>query len=374
MKKYADVAIHRAATRSKLPARHDPYWRSLGGGSLGYRKTDSGVETWIARWRSDEKKYHFNKLGNLATMDFAQAKKAAEAWFKTCEYGTVRAGTVREACEAYVQNIGQEKGERARKYAEWPLSATVYEHKIGGKPLDKITPADVEAWRNDLVDGTRQKNSANRIFRTFKAALNYAYRQGMVGTDRAWKVVQQFRVPDGQRDIYLTAKQRKELIAHCTPELADLLTGLYLTGARPTELTTATVNDLDLRSRTLTLTTQKGGKGARSRDVHLLPAAVEFFKELKKRNRDYLFVQEDGQPWPKHQYTRALNEALSKTDLPTGIVAYTLRHTAISDWLQAGVDIATVAKLAGTSVAMIDKNYHKFIRSNVDDKLANIAF
>lgn len=49
-----------------------------------------------------------------------------------------------------------------------------------------------------------------------------------------------------------------------------------------------------------------------------------------------------------------------------------MRHSAISEWLQAGVDIATVAKLAGTSVGMIDRNDHKFVKTSVQDKLAAI--
>ena len=61
-----------------------------------------------------------------------------------------------------------------------------------------------------------------------------------------------------------------------------------------------------------------------------------------------------------------------KTNLPAPIVGYTRRHAAISEWLHAGIDIATVAKLAGTSVGMIDRYYHKFIRTAVEDKLAAV--
>lgn len=39
------------------------------------------------------------------------------------------------------------------------------------------------------------------------------------------------------------------------------------------------------------------------------------------------------------------------------VVAYTYRHTYITDALQRGVDIATVAELVGTSVTMIQRHY-----------------
>ena len=44
-------------------------------------------------------------------------------------------------------------------------------------------------------------------------------------------------------------------------------------------------------------------------------------------------------------------------DIPDSIVAYSYRHTYITDALQRGVAIATVAELVGTSVAMIQKHY-----------------
>ena len=39
---------------------------------------------------------------------------------------------------------------------------------------------------------------------------------------------------------------------------------------------------------------------------------------------------------------------------------YSFRHLWISEMLMAGVDIATVAKMAGTSIAMIEKVYGHF--------------
>ena len=49
---------------------------------------------------------------------------------------------------------------------------------------------------------------------------------------------------------------------------------------------------------------------------------------------------------------------------------YTLRHVAISEMIAAGMDSFLVAKLAGTSTAMIDKHYghlrHDQTRARLD--------
>ncbi|WP_158231013.1 tyrosine-type recombinase/integrase [Rhodopirellula bahusiensis] len=43
--------------------------------------------------------------------------------------------------------------------------------------------------------------------------------------------------------------------------------------------------------------------------------------------------------------------------IPPGLIAYTYRHTFITESLQRGVDVATVAVLAGTSIQMIERHY-----------------
>jgi hypothetical protein len=54
-------------------------------------------------------------------------------------------------------------------------------------------------------------------------------------------------------------------------------------------------------------------------------------------------------------------------------VAYSMRHYAITDMLRAGVDVGSVAKIAGTSIAMINSHYAKFVVADVRDKLAAIT-
>jgi integrase len=180
--------------------------------------------------------------------------------------------------------------------------------------LDKLRASDVEKWRDSLVTVKHGKAAANRILRTFKAAMNYAYKRRMASSDHVWRVAQQFPSAEGQRNTYLALEQCRELLAQGPGPLADFLTGLLYTAARPNELAAATVADFDQATQTL-------------RQVTANP----------------------------------------------NIVACTMRHTAISDWLTAGLDVGTVAKMAGTSILMIDKNYHKFIRTAVADKLAGIA-
>jgi integrase len=45
---------------------------------------------------------------------------------------------------------------------------------------------------------------------------------------------------------------------------------------------------------------------------------------------------------------------------------YCLRHTAISNWIADGMDVVTVAKIAGTSLQMIDRTYGRIVPGQFD--------
>jgi len=61
---------------------------------------------------------------------------------------------------------------------------------------------------------------------------------------------------------------------------------------------------------------------------------------------------------------------LGKLRIPPEESAYSFRHSRISELLEAyGIDPLTVAQQAGTSLAMIEKAYFRFIPSATKEKL-----
>ena len=52
---------------------------------------------------------------------------------------------------------------------------------------------------------------------------------------------------------------------------------------------------------------------------------------------------------------------------------YTLRHSTITDLIQAGLDTLTVAQIAGTSVRMIELYYGHLTREHAKTALATLA-
>ncbi len=94
-----------------------------------------------------------------------------------------------------------------------------------------------------------------------------------------------------------------------------------------------------------------------------------------------LFTEDGKQTWRRHIWSRKIRaaiaahnlEARGKDRIPTKASAYSFRHARISELLQVyAVDPLTVAAQTGTSLAMIEKAYLRFIPSAMQEKLAAI--
>lgn len=368
--------ISKAKIRASLPPRREPYYQSIKMGcAVGYRVNESGRHTWTARYRLEGEK-QFTRLGYADTMTHSQAVEAANKWFSQCDAGQrVTYDTVESVCKAYVNNRRMEKGERTAKDAEKRFTAYVYGTKLGHTKMRKLRKTQVEGLRDQIALDS-SKGNANRYLRSLKAALNYGLCSDMATNDVAWRTVKAFPNTDKARELYLTPTERQKVIGKCYPWLGALLTGLALTAARPGELRQTTVADLDLRARTLRLVTRKGNGGEeRVRYFPLSnPQAFAFFKQqaMGKLPAAPLFPTAAGGMVDESVLSSSVRKVRRKQGLHPEFCAYVMRHCAISDWLAAGVPVGDVAKLAGTSIEKISAHYHKFIQTQVEDKLAAV--
>jgi integrase len=375
--------LSRKSERKRLTARHDPYWQRLSEGAyLGFRR---GAETWLARYRGRDRVQQYAPLGG--PLEFDEAKARAEAWLGQLAGSavrTVKRDTVRAALESYLADLRRHGRPDAAKDAEWRFNKTVYEDKLADLSLEKATRDDFLEWRDRQLTGPEPR-TINRHVRSVVAGLNYAVEAGHVGNPSAWhlKPLSDDVEDEGETAVFLTPEQRKALIEAAAAPPALFFRGLELTGARPKELSSATAGDFD--GKTLRLAHRKGKPPKlRVRYTVLSAEGIAFFE---KQTADKLpgapiFTEDGEQPWRRHMWARRAREAVKahnkkakgKQRLPsTGAGAYAFRHARISELLQLhGVDPLTVAAQTGTSLAMIEKAYFRFIPSAMRDKLAAV--
>lgn len=368
--------------RAKLAARREPYWsRIQQRGYLGYRQ-GSGGGTWIARWRVGGTKHVYRALDLPTSVEpvqaYDEASKLARNWFDHLGAASDDGrATVAKAASLYVRNLRLRKGEAAARDAEGRIRRSILPG-LGGKALDRLKRADIDDWLLERVpaDKTgeaerRAKDSANRDFSCLKALLNHAFKQQLVRTDSAWKGAEPFPKVARARSVFLDREQRLALLNAADGAFETLLRVALLTGARYGELRTLRVSDFDPQMGRLSVT--KGKTGART-----VPLSADAVRLLRKVAKDRLpgaclLTRDDGQPWGHSDQDELMRAAVKAAKLPRKTVLYTLRHTFIAEALRSGIDIHSVAKTVGTSVAMIEKHYAKFLPDEVSKQLSAIS-
>jgi integrase len=367
--------IHKVGVRKDkaLAPRREPYWGAplSDGKYLGYRKISDTRGSWIARMRDpDTERQVYKALGqDTTTFDYTAAVAAASKWFKAREQGiSDEPLSVKQACEKYLENRRQVKGEACAQDNKKRFERTVYGSQLATVQLAKIRTPQITDWFSALK---LSKASANRTLTALKAAMNYAVKKGLVDAEVMFKwrgeAVEPYPDADGRRTLYLDLEQRQALLAAATGAVRDLIAGVMLTGCRAGELTSALRSQFDHRTKCMEFNGKTG-----KRTVPLSPAAVTLFTRLTKLKLPaaHLFVRDDGKPWAHSDWDELVRDAAKRAELPEGVCLYTLRHSFVTAAIGSGMSILEVARLVGTSLQMVDQNYGHLVAADARKRLA----
>lgn len=378
--------IDTVGAREKLKPRREPYWHRLRKGYfIGYRKMSTKGSGWITR--DAEKRYH--SLGDFSDiadhLRFDAASKAAYLWFDHREQtGGSEPATVRMACARYVEHLKLVKTVKAAEDAEQRFDNYVLnDKKLADTLLARLTPAQMATWREALIArpttsggnrGQRRSDSTlNRDMTPFRAALNLAFEDGLVTTDFAWRTkLKPIKGADKSRDLYLDRAQRQTFLRKAPDDLAAFIRGMCQVPLRPGAVAALNAGGWDRRLKVLKLGKDKSG---RDRRIKMPDIAAEHFDAATKDKLPTapMFARADGKRWDKDAWKWPIKETVKAAGLPTGTTAYTFRHSVITDLVVEGLDLLTVAQIAGTSVVMIERHYGHLRGDVASAALARVA-
>lgn len=373
-------------SRDKLKPQREPYWHKLATGQfLGFRPSSVGKGgTWIARYYDPETRRKpirsLGDFGHLPASDrFSAASAEAREWFRHLSHGgSEETITVREACERYAKG----NPDAAKRFPRY-----VYGDPIAKVKLEKLREHHVREWRErleslpalvsrshkgDKVTRARSPATVNRDMVAFRAALNMALKRGEVTSALAWKEALQPAEAKGRRNLYLDRDQRRALLAELPKDAAAFARGLCLLPLRPGALAALRAGDFDARRNELAVDHDKAGEG---RKILVEGETATMLREQVKAKLPAapLFAQADGKAWNKDGWKGPIKAGVVAAKLPPTATAYTLRHSTITDLVQGGLDLLTVAQVSGTSVAMIEKHYGHLQRKRAAAALAGLA-
>ena len=356
--------LDRVDVRARLELRRDPYWMRISEGRyIGFRKMTRGAAgNWLARVYVDNK-YTYRSLGDYAELPekerFDAAMKEANVWFSHLDLGGSTAPhSVKAACESYVERLRSEEGETAASNADGFMRRVVYSDPVAGVLLSDTAELKRECseWRKRILKRCPAKSSVNRYLTPLRAALNQAFEDGHVTSRQPWlKALKPLKDVDNRRTLYLEPSERRKLIECASEGVRPLIRTLNMIPMRPGEVAALRVEYLKASQKTLEIPQGK----TESRIVPLTDEMVMHFKQLAagKLPKAWLVAQADGTQWERHAWRVEVKTAAKLAGLPEATVAYTLRHSVVTDLVKGGLDLFHVAKLAGTSIAMIERHY-----------------
>lgn len=389
-----DATLDSRTARSRLKSSGKPYWRQMEPGvSLGYRKPLTGSGKWVLRFHLGGKNdYVTDTFANaddssdadgLAVLDFWQAQeKARERMVSRAQSATgVASGpkTVGDALDSYIDFLKTER--KSADEAEYSIDAFI-RPTLGKTKLNSLTTEQIRKWLKDVAasparvrtkpgqeqkfkpanpdpkEQVRQrKNTANRILTQLKGALNRAFEDGHVASDRAWRRVKPFKNVDAARIRFLSKEEVPQFMNGIEDEcFRKLVRGALESGARYSELYSFLVQDFNADAGTLSIYDDKNDK---SRFIILSDPATDFFLEITAgRDRtERIFLRNDDSLWSDSLQKRPMASAIEKSGIAP-ITFHGLRHTWASHAVMNGMPLLVVAKNLGhTTTKMVEKHY-----------------
>ena len=389
------MARHRSpltsrTSRSALPPSDAPVWEVISPGvRLGYRRgrgTNGRGGTWLASCRTPAGARIQAKLGradDIATtngMSHEHAKDAARLWAKGIRAcGSTAAGlTVNAALDRYMEDQEFNTG-KPLKDAHSRINLHI-RPALGKVLVCELTLERIKTWRNGLVTKPkhqrtgkrskkttvvvdlndqrirdRRKDTANRIFSTLRAALNFACQEDLT-VIKVWTAVKPFENVGQPRVNYLEIPDQRKLLAIDRGAIRDLIEAALLTGCRFGELARFRVSDFDSVNGSLFVWESKSKK---ARHIWLSTAGVGLFKRLATDRdcKEPLLRQPSGTAWKPSSYQRPFRAALLEAKVKM-IAFHELRHSYATALLRNGAPPVVVAEALGHSdIRMVTKHY-----------------
>ena len=338
---------------------------------LGLRVTPGGAKSFILKTRigggraAPIKKPTIGKVGDL-TLD--QAKTKARVWKALAADGVDptrhkdEAGrTVADLCAEYLEVHAP------RKRSSGDDKAKIKQHilpRLGRRLIRDVSFSDIERLHRSMK---KAPYAANRTLALLSKMFSLAIRWEWTDRNPTTGIE---RYPEERRDRFLSPQEIGRLSAALSrlvemaarpieaQKVADALRLLMLTGARRSEVLSATWGMLDLEVGIWTKPSSHT-KQKKEHRVPLSPPAIQLLREIKERGVDSEYVF-PSRLRSKHPHLTELKTAWAKVCALAnleGVRIHDLRHTFASILVSGGATLPLIGALLGHTQVQTTQRY-----------------
>ena len=265
----------------------------------------------------------------------------------------------KEAAFAYLKRLPEEGGKDLKaKTMRLNQHLTPF---YKSKPLSGIYTFDVERYKKHRLDYKAAPGTVNREL----AVLSHLFSKAVEWKWLTHKPAKINRLrEDAGRIVYLDSEQASRLLEAAkkdqSPYIYPFIVVGLATGMRRMEILSIRMKDIHLNRGLIYIPNSKTG----SREQPITNHLREFLGEVintSSSERKWLFPSDKSKSGHVVAVEKAFRRTVERAGLdPREVVRHTLRHTAVSHLVQAGVDLPTVKKISGhKTLAMVERYSHQ---------------
>ncbi len=283
-----------------------------------------------------------------------------------------------EAANKYLAKLGEEAGKDIpRKKQRLDLYLIPF---FKGKPLDKITNFDVERYKKVRIDAKASNGTINRELSTLSHLLNKAMEWGWIHH----RPCQIRRLKENRGRIeWLTKEEVQKLLKAAKvddfPYVYPFIVIALETAMRRMEILSIEIENINFEKRTIYIPKAKAGAREAYISENLEKFLKNYIEQTVKPGQKWLFPtanQKLSSTGHLMNIERPFRRVVKTAGLDAAkVVRHTLRHTAISHLVQAGIDLPTVKRISGhKTLQMVERYSHQnqehiqFALKRLDDR------
>lgn len=267
--------------------------------------------------------------------------------------------TFEQAAEQYLAKQKEEGGKDLKSKTHRLRQHVIPFFK--SKPLNQIATFDVERYKKQRLEAKAAHGTINRELAVLSHLLHKAMEWRWL--DHKPCNIKQLK-EEKSRIVYLTTEQMRNLIEVAkgdqNPHLYPFIVIGLETSMRRSEILSIRLEHIDLEKRVIYIPKAKAGAREQPITQHLADF-LRGYIEIASAGQEWLFpaiaarsghVMNIEKPWKRIVEAAGLD--------PKVVVRHTLRHTAITHLVQAGIDLPTVKRISGhKTLAMVERYSHQ---------------
>jgi len=378
---------------------------------FGLRVETSGRKSFVIRYRADGGGRNAPKrlvtIGPYGTLTPDQARTEAKKLLGSVATGQDPGAerhakrsdlTVSELCELYLREGCPTKKASTLATDRGRIERHI-KPMIGTKRISTVTRGDIQWLMRQIAEGKTKadlktgprgraivrggKGTASRTIGMLGGIFSYAVRQGMLA-DSPVRMVKRWK--DKRMDRYLS-EQELERLGHElneaearneNPKAIAIIRLLALTGARKSEITTLTWNEIDFDHGILRLRDSKTGQ----KTIPVGKSALTILAAQPRTNdSNYVFPADKlGRQDAERSYFQGIDAIWHRVRSKAGLAdvrLHDLRHTAASIAVANGASLPMIGRILGHADAKTTQRYAHLsdapVRKVVEDLSDRVA-